>query len=107
MILEALGVLVVVLGKRVVADIATNIENRIINAAIEAVNQKQEPSLTELGMSISNFQKKQDDFQKKQGEMMAVQIRQIKVYYKDGIAALRYADTATHNKQKKAHIRRA
>ncbi len=100
MILESLGALVVVLGYKVGSDIASNIENRIINAAIEAVSQKQQPLQTELGMFMSRSLKKQD-------EIIASQMRMIKMHYQDGIAALRYADRATDKEQKKTHINRA
>jgi len=90
----------VVLGYKFATDIASNIENRIINAAIEAVSQKQQPLQTEFGMLMSRSLKKQD-------EIIASQMRMIKIHYQDGIDALRYANSASDKEQKKTHINRA
>jgi hypothetical protein len=88
-----IGVLVIKVGK----DVATNLENRIINAAIDVANQKQQPQLSELNFGIRTLQKNQD-------EIKANQIRDIKAHYKNGIDFIRYANTSTDNEQKKHFI---
>jgi len=93
MILESLVALIGWLVVKVGTDVATNIENRIINAAIDVVEQKQQPSLTTLGLYMSDLQKRQD-------EMKALQRRQIEEHYKSGHDLLSRAQQTGKKKYK-------
>jgi DNA-directed RNA polymerase subunit RPC12/RpoP len=85
---------------KVGTDIATNIENRIIDAAVDVVSQKQQPQLSVLGLYMSDLQKGQD-------EIKALQIREVKKHYQNGIDFLGYANKATDKIQKEQFIHTA
>ena len=100
MILESMVALIGSLAVRVGKDFASNVYNRIINAAIDAVNQNQQEQLSELKFGIRSLQDNQD-------ELKTNQIREMKAHYQNGIDFIRYANTATGNEQKKNFINEA
>lgn len=100
MILESMVALIGVLAVRVGKDVASNIENRIIGAALDVVDQKQQPQLSELNFGIHTLQKTQDEIKENQ-------IIQIKGHYKSGIDFMRYAAGVTDSKEKKHNIHKA
>lgn len=89
MILETAALVWVLI--KVGTDIGTAIENNIINAAIDAVTQKQQPSLNTLGLSVGNLRRGQRDLLAEQTKIRTDQRRQIEAHYKSGEDCLRSA----------------